>query len=115
MAPAAPTAYQIIWRTQSWLYQTAAAADSLTIVALYTKAMPRSIRQQTAAICSFSMRAFGSVNRESNMPKNGVLEWWRFGVVSPGLHCDLSRVCHRYGFRCPHLFTLLDRGINLRR
>src|SRR5262249_44360121 len=50
-----------------WLYQAAAPADSLTIVALYTNAMPSSIRQQAAPICSFSMRDFGSVNSESNI------------------------------------------------
>src|SRR5689334_18204610 len=62
-----PTTYQKICRIQIWLYHGAELADSVTIVALYTKAVPNSINAQIAAICSLSMRDRLSLKNPSNI------------------------------------------------
>src|SRR5579859_1545292 len=62
-----PSTYQMICRNQLWRYHVAAAADSLTIVALNTKIAPSSIRPHKAATWSLSTRPFGSLRCASNM------------------------------------------------
>ena len=64
---ASPSPYQISCFTHACLYSGSSPVASPTIVALYTNAVPNSISPHTAAICSFSMRDFGSVNRASNI------------------------------------------------